>query len=458
MRSANNVELHIGARVAALDEANDSWIYPGIITGIEGDTVNVTTDGAHIIPRVISSHIWVIDLFADRPRQYWGYPNELASLLSNLPLYQYFNRPLPIRVFGKMLCQCIFLYLNNAVFENKIPQPNFKISNIIHWAKVNRNNEMWLGTRTDTLRQLYNSIAHEAVHLYQFKYETNMGPDDLLTGYHGSTFLKWREPLSRIGIILNPQDTSDTEAEIAPPGARDKPQLVLLIKTRGQLEWSGGLVNNEKIGRMLVNMFSSLGNQLSLVWVRNVQITRALLPMKAKRGQVRTPAIPDNVIAWIAQHGQPVRGFPLPEMPEPKQPKQELLDELVINISATLTNIGLHNKLVDAGFKFSGKVKNNQQQNNLCYSYTISSPVKENADKLRQLLTRLGFTETDPSRFVLSYANYRTTVFGIVDVEEETSKPPVFFVIFKKFTIENTVTVTSRFKAAPTLEDESINV
>lgn len=436
MRSANNVQLDIGARVAALD-IHDSWIYPGIIDNIEGDVAHVTTDGGHKIPNVISSHIWVIDLFPDKPRGYWGYPNEFVNLLSRFPLPEYFNRSLPIRTFGKMLLQGMFLYVNNRVFDNKVPQPIWKISNIIAWAKVNKNHELYISTKTDTIRQLFLSVCHECVHLYQFANVTKFGPDDLLSGFHGSTFLEWRGPLSHIGVTLNPTDTSDTEAEIAPPQTRDKPHLIILIKYSGEPVWKGGIVNNEREGRMIANMYSVPGRLISLVWVRNVQITRALLPVKARRKLTRLGQIPDNVIAWIAQNGQAVRGFPLPDMPEPKVKTLDIQNEPLLNISPLLTNIDLHNQLIQDGFGFVDKMKS--EPDTVGYIYAIPSPVAEGAQRLRRLLIHNGFKESDPSSFRLFSTDhptsvpeyYYTRVFGI-----PPNKPVKFFLVIKKETYQ----------------------
>jgi hypothetical protein len=310
-RSANNVDLQVGARVAALDITDQGWIFPGIITKIEGLNHTVQYDAGHTITGVTPAHIWTIELAKDYPKLYWGYPKDFTKILSKFSVPAYFNRSIPLRSFGLQLLQGMYLFANKAVFEGKIPQPKWQIAAMMAAGSARRDGLVRISTRALSLRHLFDTVCHECVHLYQFNFVPAAQQRlELDTGLHGATFFAWKEPLAKIGVILTRGDTGDADLEIPDPGKRDKEQLVILRK-RGT-KWEGGIIANEKMAQQLGLQLSGLGEIISIVRVRGAALMHNMLPVKAKRGGIRLVDVNQNVIDYIRKFGQPMLGFELP--------------------------------------------------------------------------------------------------------------------------------------------------
>jgi hypothetical protein len=309
-RSANNIELQVGVRVAALDENDNSWIFPGIITAIDGLSHTVHLDAKNNITNVSPAHLWVIDLAKDYPKLYWDYPTSFANILSKYSLPEYFNRSIPLRAFGFQLIQGMYLFANKAVFNGKIPQPKWQITSMQAAGSANRQDVIKVSSRALSLRHLFDTICHELTHLYQFHYvSARQQALEVPVGLHGQSFMAWKEPLAKIGVILTVGDTGDADLEIPDPGKRDKEQILLLVKS-GTI-WRGGIASSEEFARKLAILYSKPGDTITLVRVRGTVLMHGLLPIKAK-GRIRLIELNSNVIDYIRKHGQPLFGFDLP--------------------------------------------------------------------------------------------------------------------------------------------------
>jgi hypothetical protein len=309
-RSANNIDLQIGARVAALNVDDSSWIFPGIITEIAGLTHTIKLDAGNTVTGVISAHLWAIELAKNYPKLYWGYPADFAKILSRFSVPEYFNRSIPVNVFGSQLIQGMYLFLNKAVFGDRIPQPTWIIANRQAAGSANRKNEITVSTRARSLKHLFNTIGHEMVHLFQFKYVPPAKQAlEISLGLHGATFFAWREPLAKVGIELTRGDDGDADLEIPQAGKRDKEQI-LLLSNQGK-QWKGGIAGNEKAARQLALQLSEPGRRLSIIKVWGAALMHNMLPITVK-GRVRLIDLDQNVIDYIRKYGEALTGYDLP--------------------------------------------------------------------------------------------------------------------------------------------------
>jgi len=223
------------------------------------------------------------------------------------------------------LLTAMFYWANTYIFESKIGLPKIGTNTKRQGASgiyMPKDDYLAVSKKSNvTPREIFTTMVHEMVHVYQYKVTRASGGFDPKAGYHGKTFMKWAGPIKEIaGVPLTVlHDMSTIEVDEAEHEETKKAGMfVILSRISGRdKDWYFAGKNEKKEnvdearkalrsehGIMAKYYTRTLSNAALLNLITNVKNARGM-QVKKVAGYCFSP-LPESVFDSIMKIAKPL--------------------------------------------------------------------------------------------------------------------------------------------------------
>ena len=223
------------------------------------------------------------------------------------------------------LMTCMWYWANTYIFENKMGMPKLGTNTKRQGASgiyMPKDDYLAVSKKSNvTPREIFTTMVHEMVHVYQYKVTRASGGFDPRAGYHGKTFMQWAGPIKEIaGVPLTVlHDMSTIEVEEAEHEEVKKASMyVILSKVSGSSkDWyfagkNDKLENVDAAKKALRSEFGIMAKYYTRT-VSNAALLNLITNVKNARGmQVKKVAgycfspLPESVFDSIMKIAKPL--------------------------------------------------------------------------------------------------------------------------------------------------------